>query len=51
MYLCNHVFKIGVLAQPPLTKQDNDKTKTTSECAVYAFQHPLLRLLDCSKHP
>ncbi len=31
MYLCNHVFKIGVLAQPPLTKQDNDKTKTTSE--------------------
>gem|GEM_PF-3220999 len=41
----------GVLAKPPLTKQDNDTYKTTSERAVHAFQHPLLRLPHHGKHP
>jgi hypothetical protein len=45
-----HTFKkIGVLAKPPLTKQEYDKQKAKRECAVHAFQHPLLRLPDSGK--
>lgn len=33
----------------PRKKQENGQEKNSSERAVYAFQHPLLRLPDCSK--
>lgn len=44
------LLQIGVLAKPPLTKQDNDKNKTKRKCAVYVVQHPFLCLLDFGKH-
>ena len=39
----------GVLAQPPLTKQEYDSRKRECQCAVYAFVHTVLRLPDCGK--
>lgn len=34
----------GVLAKPPITKQDYDSEKTERECTVYAIQYTLLCL-------
>ena len=40
----------GVLAQPPLTKQENEtERKSENQCAVYALQHSVLRLPDYGK--
>ena len=39
---------IRVLGKPR-KKQENGQENNSSECAVYAFQHPLLRLSDCGK--
>lgn len=34
----------GVLAKPPITKQDYESEKTERECTVYAIQYTLLCL-------
>ena len=48
--LFTHLFvplqaqNLGVLAQPPLTKQEYETRQSKSQCAVYAFRHTVLRL-------
>ena len=43
------IYIITRVLGKPRKKQENEQNKETSERAVYAFQHPLLRLSDSSK--